>query len=85
MEPLMDCYIGIDVSKATLDVTSLPDGESWTVTLGIIGWVAEPNGIRRRMLIAIADNARIVLLLVGERYIDCCDPPCFLSFLLLTT
>lgn len=28
----MDCYIGIDVSKATLDVASLPDGESWTVT-----------------------------------------------------
>lgn len=27
----MDCYIGIDVSKATLDVASLPDGESWTV------------------------------------------------------
>ena len=28
----MDCFIGIDVSKATLDVASLPDGESWTVT-----------------------------------------------------
>jgi transposase len=28
----MDCYIGIDVSKAMLDVASLPDGESWTVT-----------------------------------------------------
>ncbi len=28
----MGCYIGIDVSKATLDVASLPDGESWTVT-----------------------------------------------------
>ena len=28
----MDCYIGIDVSKATLDVASLPDGERWTVT-----------------------------------------------------
>jgi transposase len=28
----MDRYIGIDVSKATLDVASLPDGESWTVT-----------------------------------------------------
>jgi transposase len=27
----MDRYIGIDVSKATLDVASLPDGESWTV------------------------------------------------------
>lgn len=27
----MDGYIGIDVSKATLDVASLPDGESWTV------------------------------------------------------
>ena len=28
----MDCFIGIDVSKATLDIASLPDGESWTVT-----------------------------------------------------
>ncbi len=28
----MDRYIGIDVSKATLDVALLPDGESWTVT-----------------------------------------------------
>jgi len=28
----MDCYIGIDVSKATLDIAVLPDGESWTVT-----------------------------------------------------
>jgi transposase len=28
----MDCSIGIDVSKATLDLASLPDGESWTVT-----------------------------------------------------
>lgn len=28
----MDCYIGIDVSKATLDIAALPDGESWTVT-----------------------------------------------------
>ena len=28
----MDGYIGIDVSKATLDIASLPDGESWTVT-----------------------------------------------------
>jgi transposase len=27
----MDCCIGIDVSKATLDIASLPDGESWTV------------------------------------------------------
>lgn len=27
----MDCYVGIDVSKATLDVASLPHGESWTV------------------------------------------------------
>ena len=27
----MDCCIGIDVSKATLDVAALPDGESWTV------------------------------------------------------
>jgi transposase len=28
----MDCYIGIDVSKATLAIATLPDGESWTVT-----------------------------------------------------
>lgn len=28
----MDCYIGIDVSKATLDVAALPTGESWTAT-----------------------------------------------------
>ena len=28
----MDHFIGIDVSKATLDIASLPDGESWTVT-----------------------------------------------------
>jgi transposase len=28
----MDCTIGIDVSKATLDIAALPDGESWTVT-----------------------------------------------------
>jgi transposase len=28
----MDCYIGIDVSKATLDIAARPDGESWTVT-----------------------------------------------------
>ena len=28
----MDCYIGIDVSKATLDVAALPTGERWTVT-----------------------------------------------------
>lgn len=27
----MDYFIGIDVSKATLDVASLPDGESWAV------------------------------------------------------
>ena len=27
-EGLMGCYIGIDVSKATLDLASLPDGES---------------------------------------------------------
>jgi len=33
----MDCYIGIDVSKATLDVASLPDGESWTVTNDVLG------------------------------------------------
>jgi transposase len=28
----MDCYIGIDVSKATLDVAALPSGEAWAVT-----------------------------------------------------
>jgi hypothetical protein len=28
----MDCFIGIDGSKATLDIASLPDGERWTVT-----------------------------------------------------
>lgn len=28
----MDRYIGIDVSKAMLDIASLPDGESWAVT-----------------------------------------------------
>ena len=28
----MDCFIGIDVSKAALDIASLPDGETWTVT-----------------------------------------------------
>ncbi len=33
----MDCYIGIDVSKATLDVASLPNGESWTVTNDDLG------------------------------------------------
>lgn len=27
----MDCFIGIDVAKATLDVAALPDGEHWTV------------------------------------------------------
>lgn len=33
----MKCYIGIDVSKATLDVASLPNGESWTVTNDDLG------------------------------------------------
>ncbi len=33
----MDCYIGIDVSKATLDIASLPSGESWTVTNDDLG------------------------------------------------
>ena len=33
----MDCYIGIDVSKTTLDVASLPNGESWTVTNDDLG------------------------------------------------
>jgi len=28
----MEGFIGIDVAKATLDIASLPDGESWTVT-----------------------------------------------------
>lgn len=28
----MEHFIGIDVSKATLDLAALPDGESWTVT-----------------------------------------------------
>ncbi len=28
----MDHFIGIDVAKATLDIASLPDGESWSVT-----------------------------------------------------
>jgi transposase len=33
----MDCFIGIDVSKATLDVAALPDGESWTVSNDELG------------------------------------------------
>ena len=33
----MKCYIGIDVSKATLDIASLPNGESWTVTNDDLG------------------------------------------------
>jgi len=28
----MDHFVGIDVSKATLDIAALPDGETWTVT-----------------------------------------------------
>lgn len=28
----MDCYIGIDVAKATLDIAALPSGDSWAVT-----------------------------------------------------
>jgi transposase len=28
----MDCFIGIDVAKATLDIAALPTGESWSVT-----------------------------------------------------
>jgi len=28
----MECFIGIDVAKATLEVASLPDAETWTVT-----------------------------------------------------
>ena len=33
----MDCYSGIDVSKATLDVASLPTGETWSVTNDDLG------------------------------------------------
>ncbi len=33
----MDCYVGIDVSKATLDVASLPNAESWAVTNDDLG------------------------------------------------
>lgn len=33
----MDHFIGIDVAKATLDIASLPDGESWTVTNDDVG------------------------------------------------
>jgi transposase len=36
----MDHVIGIDVSKRTLDVASLPDGESWTVTNDDLGLAA---------------------------------------------
>jgi transposase len=28
----MDCYVGIDVAKATLDIAALPSGETWSVT-----------------------------------------------------
>ena len=28
----MECFIRIDVAKATLEVASLPDAETWTVT-----------------------------------------------------
>ena len=28
----MECFVGIDVSKATLDIASLPDAETWVVT-----------------------------------------------------
>jgi transposase len=28
----MDCYIGIDVAKATLDIAAIPSGETWAVT-----------------------------------------------------
>jgi len=27
----MECFVGIDVSKATLDIASLPDAETWLV------------------------------------------------------
>jgi transposase len=33
----MDCFVGIDISKATLDIACLPDGESWTVTNDDLG------------------------------------------------
>ena len=33
----MDCFIGIDVSKAALDVAALPDGETWAVTNDDVG------------------------------------------------
>lgn len=36
----MSLYIGIAVSKATLDVASLPDGETWTVTTDDAGTAA---------------------------------------------
>jgi hypothetical protein len=28
----MDCYLGIDVAKATLDIAALPSGETWAGT-----------------------------------------------------
>lgn len=28
----VECLVGIDVSKAALDIASLPDAETWTVT-----------------------------------------------------
>jgi transposase len=33
----MDCYIGIDVAKATLDIAVLPSGEAWAVTNDDVG------------------------------------------------
>jgi transposase len=27
-----ECFVGIDVSKATLDIANLPDAETWIVT-----------------------------------------------------
>ena len=33
----MDHFVGIDVAKATLDIASLPDWESWTVTNDDVG------------------------------------------------
>ena len=62
----MDCYIGIDVSKATLDVAALPDGESWTVPNNDLGVAALTS-----RLVALAP-ALIVLEATGGFG---CTPP----------
>jgi transposase len=36
----MECFVGIDVSKATLDIASLPDAETWIVPNDDAGLVA---------------------------------------------